>query len=187
MEQAIYKVLVVDDTEATRYALVRTLKASGYETIEAGTGQEALDLIYSDKPDLVTLDIHLPDILGFEICRRIKANPQTAHIPVLQVSASYVTSKDRIHGLEGGADSYLTHPFEPSVLLATVKALLRSRQLNENLKISEERFRVALKNAPIMIYTCDFDLRYTWIYNTPEPFQPKDFIGKTDIDIFKEE
>lgn len=184
MESVKNKILVVDDTEATRYAVARTLKASGYDTVEAANGEEALRLVLSEKPDLVTLDIHLPDILGFEVCRRIKANPLTAHIPVLQVSASYVTSKDRIHGLEGGADSYLTHPFEPAVLLATVKALLRSRKLIEDLHLSEELFRVALKNAPIFIYTCDLNLRYTWIYNPPVPLKSEDFIGKTDNEIF---
>lgn len=187
MNQDKIKILVVDDTEATRYAISRTLRASGYDTVEACNGSEALVLSLSERPHLITLDIHLPDILGFEVCRRIKANPLTANIPVLQVSASYVGSKDLIHGLEGGADSYLTHPFEPPVLLATVKALLRSRKLNNDLAVSEERFRVALKNAPIMIYTCDLDLRYTWIYNSPQPLTSLSFIGRTDCDIFNAE
>ncbi len=178
------KILVVDDTEGTRYAVARTLKSNGFETVEAENGEEALRLILLEKPDLVTLDIHLPDINGFEVCRRIKANPKTSHIPVLQVSASYVTSKDRIHGLEGGADNYLTHPFEPPVLIATVKALLRSRQLTDELRISEERFKVALKYAPIMIYTMDTNLRYNWIYNAPDVLGESFFIGKSDSDIF---
>lgn len=181
------KILVVDDTEATRYAIVRTLRANGYETIEAATGAEALELATKEKPDLVTLDIHLPDILGFEVCRRIKSNPTTADIPVLQVSASFVTSKDRIHGLEGGADSYLTHPFEPPVLLATIRALLRNGQLLNELRISEERFHVALKNAPIMIYTCDKNLVYTWLRGPPAPLAADDFLGRLDADIFTPE
>lgn len=177
------KILVVDDTEATRYAISRTLAKDGYEIVEAANGRDALRLVQSEQPDLVTLDIHLPDILGFEVCRQIKANPATAHIPVLQVSASYITSKDRIHGLEGGADSYLTHPFEPPVLIATVRALLRSRELHEELRLTEERFRVALKNAPIMIYTCDANGVYTWVYNAHAPYASEAFIGKTDYDI----
>tara|TARA_B110001454_G_C12723002_1_gene435613 strand:- start:2597 stop:4561 length:1965 start_codon:yes stop_codon:yes gene_type:complete len=181
------KILVVDDTEATRYAVARTLRASGYETIEAASGLQALELVATEKPDLVTLDIHLPDINGFEVCRRIKGNPRTSHIPVLQVSASYVTSKDRIHGLEGGADNYLTHPFEPPVLLATVKALLRSRKLMDDLRLTDERFRVALKYAPIMIYTTDADLRYSWVYNAPDQLNEEFFVGKKDADIFSEE
>jgi Signal transduction histidine kinase len=185
MTEKKYKVLVVDDTEATRYAIARTLQINGYETVEAATGQEALDQVEKEKPDLVSLDIHLPDILGFEVCKRIKLNKTTAHIPVLQVSASFVTSKDKIHGLEGGADSYLTHPFEPPVLLATVKALLRTRQLNEDLRRSEELFRVALKNAPVTIYTCGTDLKYTWIHNPFHPFRtPAEHVGLTDFNLY---
>lgn len=180
MEAKRTKILVVDDTEATRYAIARTLQKNGFDTVEAENGTKALAMVLSEKPDLVTLDIHLPDINGFEVCRLIKTNVLTSHIPVLQVSASYVTSKDRIHGLEGGADSYLTHPFEPPVLLATIKALLRSRQLFEHLRLSEELFRVALKNAPITIYTCDLNLNYTWIYNPPAPLHMEEFIGKVD-------
>lgn len=185
MEDRKYKILVVDDTEATRYAISRTLQKNGYETVEAATGFTALDMVLTEKPDLITLDIHLPDIIGFEVCKRIKLNKETSHIPVLQVSASYVTSKDKIHGLEGGADSYLTHPFEPPVLLATVKALLRSKQLTEDLRRSEELFRVALKNAPIMIYTCNAELQYTWMQNPIHQNKSKEeYLGKTDFSIF---
>ena len=178
------KILVVDDTEATRYAIARTLRAHHFSVIEASSGEEALKQVFSEKPDLVTLDIHLPDILGFEVCRRIKQDERSALIPVLQVSASYVTSKDRINGLEGGADGYLTHPFEPPVLIATVRALLRTRKLHEDLSLSEERFRVALKNAPITIYSSGLDLRYDWIYNPPSPLSVEDFVGKTDAEIY---
>ncbi|MBX2993336.1 MAG: response regulator [Bdellovibrionaceae bacterium] len=140
-------ILVVDDTEATRYAVARTLIAHGYDVIEAASGTDALKQARERRPALITLDIHLPDMLGFEVCKILKKDPLTSHIPVLQVSASFVTSKDRIHGLEGGADSYLTHPFEPAVLIATIKALLRSRQLTEKLKDSEERLETALRAA----------------------------------------
>ncbi len=181
------KILVVDDSEATRYAIVRTLNAEGYTILEAANGEDALRLTRSELPDLITLDIHLPDIIGFEVCRILKLDPRSAHIPILQVSASYVTSKDWIHGLEGGADSYLTHPFEPAVLLATVRALLRSRQLHDDLRISEERFRVAFKNAPIMIYTMDRNLIYTWIYNPPLGLNTVYFLGKADADLYPPE
>lgn len=177
-------ILVVDDTEATRYAVARTLQKEGYDIIQAENGTRALEMVEKSRPDLVTLDIHLPDILGFEVCRRIKSNPLTAHIPVLQVSASFVLSKDKIQGLEGGADSYLTHPFEPPVLVATVKALLRSRQLNENLRVAEERIRVAVKNAPITIFTTDKKCRINWICNPPFSLEAKAFLGHTFQDAF---
>ncbi|UYL07425.1 response regulator [Bdellovibrio sp. SKB1291214] len=137
MDKSTKKILVVDDTDGNRYALARNLKTEGYSVVEAVSGYEALRLIESEMPDLVTLDIHLPDINGFEVCRRIKLNPMTSHIPVLQVSASYVTSKARIMGLEGGADNYLTHPIEPPVLHATVLALLRTRQLMDDLRSAQ--------------------------------------------------
>lgn len=187
VESATQTVLVVDDTEPTRYAIARTLKAEGFRVIEAATGFQALALAQTERPDLVTLDIHLPDILGFEVCRRLKSDPCLAHIPVLQVSASFVTSKDRIHGLEGGADSYLTHPFEPAVLIATVKALLRTRELNEQLRLSEERYRVALKNAPMFTYTTNTDLRYTWIYSGGVEPCLNSLLGKADEDVFSTE
>jgi signal transduction histidine kinase len=149
-------ILVVDDTEATRYSVCRTLKHEGFRCLEAGTGLQGLDVLSKNEIDLVVLDIHLPDILGFEVCRRIKANPQTAMIPVLQISASYVTSKDKIHGLEGGADSYLTHPVEPPVLTATVKALLRFRTVNQKLKENKDRLELALEIANLGSWEFDF-------------------------------
>lgn len=140
MQTAPLKILVVDDTEATRYAVSRTLKSAGFQMLEAATGAEGLRMAAEHLPSLVVLDIHLPDMLGFEVCRILKAQKNTSEIPVLQVSASYVSSKDRITGLEGGADSYLTHPVEPGVLIATVNALLRLRRaLNDARKANDAK------------------------------------------------
>jgi len=120
-------ILVVDDNEGTRYALARTLRRSGFEVWEAATGAEALQLA-GNNPSLITLDVRLPDILGFEVCRRLKADPATASIPILQTSASFVQSSDRTQGLQGGADGYLVQPIDPDELVATVQALLRARR-----------------------------------------------------------
>ena len=124
-------ILNVDDDAASRYAKSRILKRAGYEVIEAGTGLDALRLIKEAHPQLVLLDVKLPDITGLDVCRTIKQDPQSAHIMVLQVSASYVTTPDRVLGLECGADSYLTEPIEVTELLATVNALLRLYQREE--------------------------------------------------------
>ncbi len=124
-------ILNVDDDAASRYAKSRILKRAGYEVIEAGTGLDALRLIKETRPQLVLLDVKLPDITGLDVCRTIKQDPQSAHIMVLQVSASYVTTPDRVLGLECGADSYLTEPIEVTELLATVNALLRLYQREE--------------------------------------------------------
>ena len=119
-------VLNVNDDDANRYVVARTLRRAGLIVREAATGAGALQLA-ADKPDLVILDVNLPDIDGFEVCRRIKTDPVLAPIPVLHLSAKYVRSEDRVHGLEGGADGYLVQPFEPRELIATVESLLRLR------------------------------------------------------------
>ncbi|MET0551602.1 MAG: response regulator [Vicinamibacteria bacterium] len=120
-------VLVVDDTEASRYALGRTLAKAGFLVWEAATGTEALGRAH-DCPDAILLDIKLPDITGLEVCRRLKANPATAAIPVLQMTATFGGTETQVAALEGGADAYLTHPVEPIVLVATIRSLLRARE-----------------------------------------------------------
>jgi PAS domain S-box-containing protein len=129
-EVAPPSILYVDDDEANRQAFTWILRHAGFQTREATTGADALRLA-AEKPDLIILDVSLPDIDGFEVCRRIKAHPATAAIPVLHMSAVFVRSEDRTHGLEGGADGYLTKPVEPREVLATVRALLRVRQAEE--------------------------------------------------------
>ena len=116
-------VLVVDDVEAKRYLLGSWLRRAGYLVLEAATGEQAL--AQAKDADLVLLDIRLPDISGIEVCERIKADPRTAATPVVQVSAAAVSVADRVHGLNRGADVYLTDPIEEEELLATVLATLR--------------------------------------------------------------
>ena len=115
--------LLVDDDEAKRYVLASWLRRAGHTVTEAATGQEALGMVAA--ADLVLLDVNLPDMSGFEVCRLIKSNPRTAAIPVIQVSATAVEVADRAHGLTQGADAYLVEPTEPAELLATVTAALR--------------------------------------------------------------
>jgi PAS domain S-box-containing protein len=120
-------ILNVDDDEIGRYAISRILTNAGYEVIEASTGQECLDLATKVNPDLIVLDIQLPDISGYDVCRRLKADPVTSNIAILHLSASFINSQDQALGLEGGADGFLTQPVEPPVLIGHVKALLRMR------------------------------------------------------------
>lgn len=121
------RVLVIDDQETTRYVFRRILTRAGYAVEEAATGEQGLDKA-TRSPDLVIADVNLPDMLGYDVCRRIKANPLTASIPVLQISASFLSDESKVQALEGGADSYLIQPVEPTVLLAQVQALLRLRK-----------------------------------------------------------
>ena len=123
-------ILYVDDDDANRLAFSMVLQDAGFQTREAATGGDALRLA-AEGPDLIILDVNLPDIDGFEVCRRIKAHPATSSIPVLHMSAVYVRSEDKTHGLEGGADGYLTKPVEPSEVVATVNALLRIHRAEE--------------------------------------------------------
>jgi DNA-binding response OmpR family regulator len=115
--------LIVDDDEAKRYLLGTWLRRAGHTVTEAVTGQDALRKL--DGMELVLLDVNLPDISGYEVCRRIKGDPRTAAIPVIQVSATAIEVADRAHGLTQGADAYLIEPTEPAELLATVTAALR--------------------------------------------------------------
>jgi CheY-like chemotaxis protein len=116
-------ILLVDDHEAKRYLTGTWLRRAGHTVIEAGTGREAL--AKSGSAELILLDVNLPDISGYDVCRQIKGDPATAAIPVIQVSATAVGVADRALGLTQGADAYLTDPAEPEELLAQVAAALR--------------------------------------------------------------
>ena len=133
-------ILLVDDDEAKRYTIAKTLVRAGFEITEAGTGSEALSLV-ALLPALVILDVKLPDISGFEVCRRIKSNPATCTIPVLHISTTFVDLEDKLHGLDGGADGYLTNVAEPLELLATVRALLRARRAEDAAQISTRQWQ----------------------------------------------
>src|SRR5262249_30529527 len=116
-------------------------RGEGFDVMEAATGLEALRMA-REKPDMVVLDVNLPDINGFEVCRRIKAHPATNAIPVLHLSASFVSSEDKVSGLEGGADAYLTKPIEPRELVAQVNALLRIHRAEEQLREAATQWQV---------------------------------------------
>ncbi|HET9970802.1 MAG TPA: SpoIIE family protein phosphatase [Streptosporangiaceae bacterium] len=123
MTEAQARILLVDDDEAKRYLTGTWLRRAGHTVIEAGTGREALDL--AGSAELVVLDVNLPDMSGYEVCKLIKEEPATAATPVVQVSATAVQVSDRALGLTQGADAYLTDPSEPDELLAVVMAALR--------------------------------------------------------------
>lgn len=121
------RILLADDREENRYILARILRDHGYECIETTSGAETLK-VAKTIPDLVILDVMLPDISGYEVCRKLKSDPATQSISILQISASFVTPDDRVRALEAGADGYLTHPIDRMVLIATVRALLRLKR-----------------------------------------------------------
>ncbi|HET9594196.1 MAG TPA: response regulator, partial [Anaeromyxobacteraceae bacterium] len=126
--------LLVEDNEATRYAVVRVLRGAGYRVSAAETGERGVAMTRELRPDLVLLDVKLPDMMGFEVAAQLRSDPATAGIPIVHLSATHISTADQIRGLEGGADAYLTHPIEPHVLVATLDALLRVR-------MAEARYR----------------------------------------------
>jgi PAS domain S-box-containing protein len=130
-------VLYVDDDECNRNTFALVFREAGFDVKEAASGREALRLA-EEKPDVVILDVNLPDIHGVEVCRSIKMHPATRAIPVMHMSAVYVTTEDKTHALEEGADAYVTKPVEPRELVAQVRALLRIHQ-------AEERATAALR------------------------------------------
>lgn len=95
------RILVIDDQETTRYIFRRILNRAGYMVEEASTGEEGLAKV-ADAPDLVIADVNLPDMLGYDLCRRIKANALSTSIPVLQISASFISDESKVQALEGG-------------------------------------------------------------------------------------
>lgn len=139
-------ILNVDDNDGARYAKTRILQVAGFDVIEAANGTDALALVKQRMPDLVLLDVKLPDINGLEVCRRIKSEPLSASVLVLQTSAALTGRADKVRGLEGGADNYLAAPIGADELVANVNALLRLRQTQERLRESEERFRQMAEN-----------------------------------------
>ncbi len=146
MPEPVTSILVIDDNEAERYYLTRILGKAGFRVLEAATGLDGLRIAESDRPELITLDIRLPDINGFEVCRRLKSNPATRDMQVVHISASFTTPDAKAEGLDGGADGYLTHPVDPNELLATLRALLRARR-------AESQVRAAARE-----WTATFDL-----------------------------
>jgi PAS domain S-box-containing protein len=152
-------ILFVDDNDLACYGLVRALRQEGFHVLQASTGSEALQLVQL-KPSVVILDVHLPDISGFEVCRRIKTDPATASLFVLHLSGAYIRSEDRSEGLEGGADGYLIKPVTPRELIAQVKALLRIRQAEAALHTSEAKLQHILDHAPVLVHVKDCDGHY---------------------------
>jgi two-component system cell cycle response regulator len=128
------RVLVVDDVPANVKLLEARLSAEYFDVVTAMCGSEALALCEKAECDIVLLDIMMPDMDGFEVCRRLKANPSTHHIPVIMVTALDHPS-DRVRGLEAGADDFLTKPVSDVALIARVRSLARLKMMSDELRM----------------------------------------------------
>jgi PAS domain S-box-containing protein len=157
-------ILNVDDDQTGLLFSTSVLRKAGYAVTEASSGRKALQLAPELLPDLILLDVRLPDIDGFRVCQKLKTDPQTAYIPVLHLSAIHVQTKERIAGLEAGADGYLTKPISPKELLAHVHALLRLKSAERDLQESQRQLSTLMSNLPGMAYRCKFDRNWTMYF-----------------------
>jgi PAS domain S-box-containing protein len=148
-------ILNVDDYAPGRYSRSRILKSAGFDVIEATTGSEALHLVRTRRPHLVLLDVNLPDITGFDVCRQIKEDPATAHVLVLQMSATSVTLDSKLTGLAAGSDGYLTEPIAPEELVANVNALLRLKRAEEAVREANATLRAVVEALPLAVIAID--------------------------------
>ncbi len=127
------KILVVDDAERNVRLLVSLLSVKGYGVITAASGNEALAQLQAEQPDLVLLDVVMPKMSGYEVCRKIRENPATAMLPVIMVTA-LDPGEERVKGIEAGADDFLTKPINQAELLARVRSLLRIKELHDTVQ-----------------------------------------------------
>lgn len=148
-------ILIVDDSPEARLIRGRALRRAGFDVRHGISAAEGYAAIAERRPDVVILDVNLPDAHGFDVCRRIKAEHVDDPIAVVQVSASSVGTDAQVSGLEGGADAYLTEPIDPSVLVATVRAVLRERRTSAALRRANARLGFAQRAAGAGVWDLD--------------------------------
>ena len=119
------KILVVDDEPDIVRFVVKTMESRGHDVSKAVNGKLAIEQVAKDRPDVIILDLNLPEMDGFEVCRRLKCDPETSDIPIVMMSAAYVTIEDARHGAETGADEYVVKPFLSEVLVNNVERLIK--------------------------------------------------------------
>lgn len=136
------RVLIVDDIAANVRLLQAKLEAEYYETLTASSGRAALAMAIEAQPDIILLDVMMPEVDGYEVCRQLKEHPETRHIPIILITA-LDGREDRLSGLEAGADDFLTKPVDDVVLMARLQALVRLKQMVDDLRARESSSRRA--------------------------------------------
>ena len=149
------KILVVDDNNAMRHAVSRLMTHAGYEVIECDCGEGCIEQARKHHPDLVLLDVQLPDIDGMEVLRRIKGDPELKDIFVVHLSAEKTDANSTTVGLESGADGYIAQPVENRELVARVRAYLRHKRTMDDLRNSEARYRQLFESNPQPMWVFD--------------------------------
>jgi two-component system, OmpR family, alkaline phosphatase synthesis response regulator PhoP len=160
------RVLVVDDEEDILELVTFNLVKDGYQVVTAASGEEALRQTKHGTPDLILLDLMLPGLDGLDVCRALKSNTDTDHIPIIMLTAK-TEDADIVAGLELGADDYITKPFSPRVLLARLKAVLRRKKLEaapdsplvvHDIAIHLDRHEVLVKGNAITLTATEFSI-----------------------------
>ena len=169
------KILIVDDEKDIVKMLDYNLKKEGFRTLSASDGEDALDMAIRERPALIILDLMLPGMDGLEVCKTLRKESKTTHIPIIMLTAR-TQETDKIVGLELGADDYVTKPFSPRELIARVKAILRRSQEKENmpeiLKIEDltidfAKIEVRIKGKPAELTAKEFELLRTLVKARP--------------------
>lgn len=176
-------ILIVEDENSIREIESAYLKKAGFNIYEAETGTKALSIFEKSNIDLIILDINIPEIDGITVCRRIRVK---SNVPIIMVTAR-VEDQDELIGLDCGADDYIKKPFNPSVLVARTKALLKRSNSNilsnEYLSINEEKQQVKVKNILIDLTTTEFNILVALFKNPGKVFDRENIIVKAYNDF----
>ncbi|MCP4546145.1 MAG: response regulator transcription factor [bacterium] len=181
-------ILIVDDDPSTLKMLTASVQKAGYRVLASETGEEALKVAQAESPDLMVLDLVLPDTGGLEVCRALRDEPETANLPIIMVTALGEQS-DKIYGLEVGADDYMVKPVDVPELLARIRALFRRQQRKIEMEGSEirttnlelddfliqpERLSVSKDDASVQLTALEFKLLYQLASHAEDSFSRSD-------------
>ncbi|MHC4339268.1 MAG: response regulator, partial [Planctomycetota bacterium] len=158
------RILVVDDNADNRYSM--RLLLSGYKVLEAASGGEGIELARKERPHCILLDVQMPDMDGFEVCRRLRADEETHSIPIILVTAHHRDTQSVVRGLAAGGDDYVSKPIAHQELLARVRAMLRIGELQDRLEVLNveledtvrkrtDELRQIYATVPVGLYTLD--------------------------------
>lgn len=156
--------MVVEDDPSIRRVISIALKSEGYAVVECGSGARAAEIAYVERPDLVLLDVMLPEKDGIAVCRELRMNPETSKLPIVMLTAK-VEERDIIQGLDAGADDYVTKPFSKSVLLARLRSALRRNEgsaeaclKHKGLVLDDDRHEVTHKGEVLKLTLSEYKI-----------------------------
>lgn len=189
---------LIDNQPENLKTLKKILSAQGYRVQTSTDGELALTAAFEAPPDLILLAIRLPNMDSYQVCRRLKADERTRDVPVLFLS-DLTDVADKVNAFAAGGVDYITKPFQEEEVLARIATHLTLYNTQKSLKeevavckqiqqvhrIERERFELALKDSPTVVFTQDTDLRYTWFYNPRPEFDPNAVLGKTDAELMQ--